>query len=204
MNITHETMKELVKELKPKKILDLGSGNGLCSSEIRTDNPEARFLLVDKNETILKMAQEKGFEVYKSAIEKFETKQKYDLIILSAILEHLEKPEKALQKAHRFLKKDGHIVVNVPSKPEIVGDQIAWIYRRARHGIQKTKIIEQEHKQLKTSKEWTEMIQRNGFKIEKIMCGSVKGKTKEKQGMKERILRNSINILAKKEAKKNG
>jgi 2-polyprenyl-3-methyl-5-hydroxy-6-metoxy-1,4-benzoquinol methylase len=43
-----------------------------------------------------------------------DTGRQFDLIVISEVLEHLERPDTALQFLHKALRPDGHIYINVP------------------------------------------------------------------------------------------
>ena len=43
-----------------------------------------------------------------------DTGRQFDLIVISEVLEHLERPDTALKFLHKALRSDGHIYINVP------------------------------------------------------------------------------------------
>jgi ubiquinone/menaquinone biosynthesis C-methylase UbiE len=92
--------------------------------------------------------------------KKIPIKSNYaDFVTLSAVLEHLEDPSSILKEAHRILKKDGLILITVPSpiaKP--VAEFLAF-----RLGLISVREIA-EHKRYFWGKELVEMFKKAGFK----------------------------------------
>lgn len=57
-----------------------------------------------------------GFEGICGSVEDVDLgNEEYDLILLSAVLEHLHDPERTLRKVHAALKEDGRVVIDVPN-----------------------------------------------------------------------------------------
>jgi SAM-dependent methyltransferase len=50
-------------------------------------------------------------------INSYTTDEKYDLIIMSEVLEHIEEDARILQKYRNFLKNDGYVLISVPYDP---------------------------------------------------------------------------------------
>jgi SAM-dependent methyltransferase len=57
----------------------------------------------------------KSKKILKESILDFRTKQKFDLIVISHVLEHLKAPYLALEKCSSFLKPGGSILVALPN-----------------------------------------------------------------------------------------
>jgi 2-polyprenyl-3-methyl-5-hydroxy-6-metoxy-1,4-benzoquinol methylase len=54
-----------------------------------------------------------------SLFEKFKINEKFDVIVLAHILEHVENPVQVLKSAKEFLKKDGIMIIDVPNAKSI-------------------------------------------------------------------------------------
>jgi ubiquinone/menaquinone biosynthesis C-methylase UbiE len=85
----------------------------------------------------------------------------FDTIIMCMIIEHLDKPEKALLEAKRLLKSGGNLIVVTPRKND-------WFYK---FFVKKDPTHVKEY----TSKELKELLSKY-FKIDKIRFGSVSTK----------------------------
>lgn len=112
------------KDLKPKRIVDLGCGTGNLSEGVVNQYPDAELIAVDLSASILKEASErlKNYSNIKYLNEDFNTLEfeagSVDLIVSSIALHHLTDPqkEKLLKKIYTWLSPNGIL---------IFGDQFA-------------------------------------------------------------------------------
>jgi len=111
--------KELLKNnrIKGKKILDFGCGSNF--SQITKRYKDAKeIVLIDRVGNNFTKNNLK-FINYKNNIkniDKFLNNKKFDIIILSAVIEHLEHPEKILKYLKKFLNPSGYFFLTAPSK----------------------------------------------------------------------------------------
>jgi SAM-dependent methyltransferase len=97
------------------EILEMGSGDDQWTQQII-----ARFghsHVVDGSQTLIDAAKKKygsKLTAYHSLFENFKPKRKFDTIISSWVLEHVENPAQVLAVATKWLKPKGHIFVIVP------------------------------------------------------------------------------------------
>ncbi|MFH1744861.1 MAG: class I SAM-dependent methyltransferase [bacterium] len=106
---------------KRNLVLDVGCGEGFLGEEIKKKT-SAVVYGIDVAESVVDLAKNKLDEVFCSDIEKnidswpenIKTK-KFDIIIVSEVLEHLFYPEKLLDDLRKVLKKDGEIIITVPN-----------------------------------------------------------------------------------------
>lgn len=105
-----------------KKILDIGPGHGFFSflalNELKEfDNIE----IVDISEQSLTMTKsiigdgEGKIKYYQKDIFEFDSTNKYDLIILGEVLEHLDKPKLILEKLSSLLSDNGYLWITTPT-----------------------------------------------------------------------------------------
>jgi len=98
-------------------IVDLGAGEGTLS-QLLAGNAR-KVIAVDNSPKMVefgsKLAKEHGFKNLEYQLGDLEdppiAKESVDLVLLSQALHHAIKPERAVQSAHRILKKNGRIVV---------------------------------------------------------------------------------------------
>ncbi|MDQ6843972.1 MAG: class I SAM-dependent methyltransferase [Bacteroidota bacterium] len=99
-------------------VLDVGCGNGLIS--ISLGKAGHHVLGIDISEKAIEKAKEKNnlpnvrFSVT-GAEELSETTTKYDAVICSEVLEHLNEPSSLLKYINKSLKDDGILIVTVPN-----------------------------------------------------------------------------------------
>ncbi len=119
----HEVIGQLVCKYanSDSHIIDLGCGLGHIEAEIQKCNPELRVDIADAYTACLDAASnvsnvEQRFEIDEltfnitSAISG-----RYDIAVLSHVLEHLLFPAKALEDIFELLKSDGLLIVAVPN-----------------------------------------------------------------------------------------
>ncbi len=116
-NILAEFMSQEVIEKVPKgkTLLDLACGDGTITKIFK--NHFSKIVGVDASKKHLQIAKNRlpDVEFHLSLIEEFEYPQKFDVITLLCVLEHVIDPVSILKKAASFLKKDGIMIVQVPN-----------------------------------------------------------------------------------------
>src|SRR5207248_3294480 len=113
-----EALSHALISLVPRlTIVDLGAGEGTLSQLLAKS---ARTVIaVDNSPKMVefgsKLAKKHGFKNLEYRLGDLEdppvAKESVDLVLLSQALHHAIKPERAIQAAHRILKKNGRIVV---------------------------------------------------------------------------------------------
>lgn len=96
------------------KVLDLGCGTGNLSQRILSAYPDAGITCIDMAENMLKMATAKlegagDVKFRLGDIRDFDYGEKYDVIVASLVLHHIEKGDKPgfYRKLHNALSKKG-------------------------------------------------------------------------------------------------
>lgn len=99
-------------------VLDVGCGNGIISRSLGKKG--FTVLGIDISEKAIEKAKalnkldNVSFRVM-SAEELAVSQEKYNAVICSEVLEHLEQPDKLLTVLHQSLKPDGVLIVTVPN-----------------------------------------------------------------------------------------
>ena len=116
--------KFLIKELREKKIylskklkiMDLGCGNGILSNQIETYR-SAKIDRVDSSKKMLKKNKKvKGKLICYNISKKNKIlKNRYNIIFLFDVLEHIKDDKKFLLDVLYHIKPGGFLVLNVPS-----------------------------------------------------------------------------------------
>lgn len=115
---------------KKNKILDFGSGSGVNLNML------SKFGSVDiyephvQTKKFLKLRyNKKGFRIINSFKDN-----KYDLIILADVLEHIKNDKIEIKKIYKYLKKNGKILITVPAFPFLFTkkDEVLKHFRRYR------------------------------------------------------------------------
>ena len=102
------------KNIKNLNILDLGCGGGLvCEPLARLGGKVTGIDFVTENIKAAKshaLFNNLNINYYTQDLDNLNLKQKYDLIIMFEVLEHLDDWDETLKKIKKFLKKEGKII----------------------------------------------------------------------------------------------
>lgn len=111
-------MKRVGKWLKGKKILDIGCGTGGLLTLIPK---EVKYTGIDIDKESIEKAKKRrknNVKFYSLDISKnkFPFKNKFDSIVLCAIIEHLDNPDQMLINLRHYLSNDGRIIITTPTE----------------------------------------------------------------------------------------
>ncbi len=99
------------------KILDIGSGHGLLYDAFLSQYNNISFHATELNPDNIERLQKKGISVSRTISEIGE--QKFDIICLCSVLEHLPKPHEFLQEAKKLLKSNGYLFLDLPNRDDL-------------------------------------------------------------------------------------
>ncbi len=112
----YESIFNLLKVKPEESILEIGSGGGHALKHIK----QSKFFPMDVSNFNLKKIRDKStVEIFPASGDALNLPYKpesFDYIILSEVLEHIDKPEAALKEIFKVLKKNGKFLVSVPYK----------------------------------------------------------------------------------------
>ena len=120
---------------KDAKVLDVGCGNGNMSLALGANG--CQVLGVDISPKAIFYAQKRNpypnvFFAVKDVNTLIANSKKYDAIVCSEVLEHLDRPEKLLQELCKLLTPNGVLVVTVPNgkgpRERLVTRPVQWLY----------------------------------------------------------------------------
>ena len=95
-------------------LLDLGCGTGWTTAIWRDHG--FRVTGLEPSESRRKIAQERHrLEVSDKHIENFTADQRFDVVVMRHLLEHIEDPNKVLAQIKSFLKPDGILLIIIPN-----------------------------------------------------------------------------------------
>jgi len=95
------------------KLLDVGCNEGRGLEFFKAHGFSAEGL--ELNSRAAEVARSKGFTVHGSSLEGFASENKYDVIVLSNVLEHSLNPADMLQHIYRLLNSEGQVWISCPN-----------------------------------------------------------------------------------------
>lgn len=128
------TVIDLIEDHKSYDFLDIGCLNGNFYNFLIENEYEGiidKFTGLDISEALIERANtrfpERDWIVGNSEKLPFED-DKFDIVTLMEILEHIEEPKKALQEARRVCKPEGMVIITVPNEERIKDASHVWSY----------------------------------------------------------------------------
>lgn len=114
-----EIVSKLVRDIQPKKMLDIGVCTGIFYSKYLPEYLEKGAIYgVDIQQEFLDIAARRGIHTAKVNLDKealpYENKS-FDMVMCDGILEHTLRPREMFQEISRVLKPGGQLIVIVPS-----------------------------------------------------------------------------------------
>ena len=100
-----------------ESLLELGLGHGITAT---TFSPHfKRHVVLDASPAVISNFQKRypdaKIDIIECYFENFETEERFDIIVLGYILEHVDDPKLILEKFKKFLKPSGRIFITVPN-----------------------------------------------------------------------------------------
>jgi len=112
--------KRILKRLEgsaKESILELGIGHGYTTELF--NQKFSRHVVIEGSSVVIKLFEEKSqcknIEVVESYFEEFDTDERFDVILMGFVLEHVEDPEFILKRYKQFLKHGGRLFIAVPN-----------------------------------------------------------------------------------------
>lgn len=110
-------LREYFKKINPKKILELGCGEGSLAFEIKRLLGEVEIYGLDLSEAAVELANEKGIKAKKADLNEgipFKSNE-FDLVFSNQVVEHILNTDLFLKESFRVLKKGGYFIVITPN-----------------------------------------------------------------------------------------
>jgi len=121
-----------------KNVLDVGCGEASIPRAIREACPESEVAGVEPYEPFARFAEEhSGCHIYRD-LDDVPEDHRYDLVMLSHVLEHILQPVQFLRKLATFVKPGGRLFVDVPDVRGyrwLADLHIAHVYHFAPHTL---------------------------------------------------------------------
>lgn len=109
---------KILKDIPAKKIsvLDVGGGTGWLAGLIKDiDKRVEHTQIVDIDKQAKKIALANGHSYFEGMLENFDTAEKYHLVLMLNLIEHVSDPLKVMHKASSLLAAGGVILIKTPN-----------------------------------------------------------------------------------------
>lgn len=143
----------LLKELvRGNSVLDVGCGAGVLLEELEKKGKKVTG--IDISEKAINAAKKrlKNTKFYNKPLKKLKLKTKFETVVCSEVLEHVEDDKEFLRLLGDFVKENGELIITVPAHKWLYGphDKYLGHYRRY------------------SKDELRKKIEDSGFKIKKL------------------------------------
>ena len=151
-------------------ILELGLGHGITTNLF--SQYFNRHLVIDASPAVIENFQQEfsscKAEIIEGYFEKFESEEKFDLIIMGFVMEHVDDPEIILKHFKQFLKPNGKIYITVPNA-EVMNRRLG----NFAGDLPDMQLLSEHdhicgHQRYYTVKTLSEQIESHGFQIDRL------------------------------------
>ena len=116
LNKKRKLIDVLIQKTQPKSILDFGGGTGYTFSRYINENyPDIKITLFDVSVESLDAASWHSQKIEKISDPKSLEARRFDLVIASEVVEHVDARDFILQDMAALVKQDGHLFATVPN-----------------------------------------------------------------------------------------
>jgi len=101
----------------PRRILDVGCGNGRFLALLRDFGPVGWELAgIDFDEEAAAACRERGFETHVGRVEDFRSGDgRFDAVVMLQLIEHVADPGAICERVYSLLRPGGHFIVETPN-----------------------------------------------------------------------------------------
>lgn len=183
---SHAVILQMMADLPPSRVLDLGCSGGLLAERIR----ERGHTVVGVDYFEIPGIRDRVDEFYQADLSQGippEVGDAYDVVIAGDIIEHLPRPRRTLQEMRHILRPGGQIMLSVPNFGH-------W-YPRGRvalglFGYDRRGILDDTHLRFFTRSTLRRLVRDTGFDVlEERATGLPLGTISEADGWKLRSMR---------------
>ena len=112
-------VEKAISDHKPRTILDIGCGTGeLLTLRLAKKFPEIEFVGVDDDTRSIEFARDKNVGVDNLTflyLDEIEPSARFDMVIASEVIEHVEHPDEFLSLLKGYLEPNGRVIITLPN-----------------------------------------------------------------------------------------
>ncbi len=153
---------------KNKKVLEVGTSTGYITKILKKH--DCKITGIEENPDFAASAKKFTEKMIIGDVESLELSyhlkdEKFDVILLGDILEHLKYPDIFLKKLHPFLNKNGYLVCSIPNISHIV---IRLQLLNGNFDYTSTGLLDDDHLKHYTLKTISSLLRKADFKFQKL------------------------------------
>lgn len=193
-NIFQKRVNIITQHIKPPgKVLEIGSSTGILLKSLRDNG--WRVTGVEPSKLAAQISVDRGIKTLIGNFEDLNFKsQKFDLVIMNHVLEHLDDPELVVEKIKSVLKSKGWLYIDVPNFGSFSSKllKINWPY-----------LMPEEHLWHFTYKSLEKLLGNHGFQVVEWQANSgiwdygqpITGLWKDLINMRKSFIKSSITAI---------
>ena len=98
------------------RVLDIGGGTGdIAAGLVAASDGRATATVVDVDPATVDVARARGLGAVAARIEEFDTDERFDLVLMLNLVEHVEDPVAVMRKAARLVAPGGVVWIQTPN-----------------------------------------------------------------------------------------
>ncbi len=97
------------------KILDVGCSDAAYFDFLKKYSPAYELSGIEFKDEIAQLGRNKGRDIFTGTLAEYPSNEKFDLIIMNNLIEHVLDPVCELKKARTILKANGHVILETPN-----------------------------------------------------------------------------------------
>ena len=164
--ISPEVIK-LIKNINPKKSIDIGCGNGFLCSQIHKAGYSICGVEYDSSGYKLALSKYSHLNFYNLGVQDdpsmiINNEGLFDLVISTEVIEHLFSPHLLPQFSSKILKKGGHLIITTPFHGYLKNLALSILGKWDKHH---TALWHGGHIKFWSKNTLTQLLEENGFKV---------------------------------------
>jgi 2-polyprenyl-3-methyl-5-hydroxy-6-metoxy-1,4-benzoquinol methylase len=145
--------KLILDMIEGKNILDVGCG--ACTLSKILLEKSYNVTVIDSDEKAVEIAKKKGLRGFKADIADWKTNTKFDCVIASDVLEHIDDDKRVIKKIYAILKPGGCLIINVPSYKFLFGKHDIYLGHKRRYSDGELKAkLEESGFEIESQRHW--------------------------------------------------
>ena len=162
---------KLINEYKPRRVLDIGSGNGDLCGQLAQNGISVCGMEYDAKGVELARKSFPNINFYHAGVQddpalllQQENQECFDLVVSTEVIEHLYSPQLLVQFAHNVLNDNGKLILTTPYHGYLKNLALSIFDKWDHHH---TALWEGGHIKFWSIKTLSTLLETNGFKVTK-------------------------------------